>query len=264
MVAANATKSKKSSSTRFLTMMAIILLAIIGNFIIKNPLLFGRRTTTKVGDDNNDDKDKNQSHQHKIYKHSQEMDDEFFPLAKIIGTNDFTSYRNHCLRVLTFTNYFLPEFVEKEFPSAMSLAAVAIVYHDVALWTDKELNYLHPSAEYMKLKLVDHYTEEEMNIMIEIIMQHHKITEYTSSASEITTNKVTDPAAIALIEAVRKADWTDATMGVRRFGMPSTFLEQVYDEIPEAGFHEMLLKMGKRLSPDNFLGQFDSLKILRW
>lgn len=44
---------------------------------------------------------------------------------------DYDRYHNHCLRVYTFSKYFLPESVEKEMPNAFEILAVALAYHDL-------------------------------------------------------------------------------------------------------------------------------------
>jgi hypothetical protein len=223
-----------------------ILIAILGvalGFLYtNNPMLFGQRT----GD----------SHDGiTIHKHSPYLDDELFGLAGDIGS-EFQAYRNHCLRVLTFTKYFLPEWVEKELPEAMELAAMAIAYHKVALWTDKALDYLDPSAAQLETALTGKVTDKEMAIMKEIILQHHKVTDFSSE----TLGKAGD----ALVNAVRKADWTDFTFGIVRFGMPAAVVEAAYDGIAGAGFHKMLTRLVPRLSPDSLVGQLACFKIFKW
>jgi hypothetical protein len=227
---------------KFLAILIALLGVAVGFLYTNNPMLFGQRT----GD----------SHDGiPIYKHSPDLDDELFGLAGVIGS-DFQAYRNHCLRVLTFTKYFLPEWVEKELPEAMELAAMAIAYHDVALWTDKALDYLDPSAAQLETALTGKVTDKEMAIMKELILQHHKVTDFSSE----TLGKAGD----ALVNAVRKADWTDFTMGIVRFGMPAAVVEAAYDGIAEAGFHKMLTGLGPRLSPDSLVGQLASFKIFKW
>lgn len=181
------------------------------------------------------------------------LDDELFQLASVLRP-DFQAYRNHCLRVATFTRFFLPDFVEEEIPNAMELVSVALAFHDVALWSDKTLAYLEPSVAQMEKALVEsNYSSKQMDIMKEIIMQHHKWTDFKSELG---------PAADALVNAVRKADWVDATAGVVRFGIPTGLIHSAYQKIPEAGFHKVLLEFPPKLSSD-FLGMFDILKIFK-
>jgi hypothetical protein len=213
-----------------------------GFFYQNNPLLFGRRT--------------GEPHQgYTIYKNYAALDDELFSVAGTVG-REFSAYRNHCLRVLTFTNYFLPDSVREKIPNALELAAVALAYHDVALWTDKELNYLEPSRDRMDQALGDSYfSPQELKIMEEIILEHHKITDFVQLSQ----------AENDLINAVRKADWTDASLGVIRFGLPTSLLEAAYDEVDEAGFHQILVDVLVRLSAGNLIkGTLQFLKIFKW
>jgi hypothetical protein len=213
-----------------------------GVFYQNNPLLFGQRT--------------GESHEgYTIYKHYAALDDELFSVAGSVS-NEFKAYRNHCLRVLTFTNYFLPDFVKEKIPNAMDLAAIALAYHDVGLWTDKELDYLEPSKVRMGKALENStFSPQELKIMEEIILEHHKASDF-SGLSEAENE---------LVNAVRKADWTDNSMGVVRFGLPAALLEAAYDEVDEAGFHQILMDVLVRLSAGNlWKGTMEFLKIFKW
>jgi hypothetical protein len=134
------------------------------------------------------------------------------------------------------------------------LVAVALAHHDSALWTAKTLNYLEPSAKQLDGK-AGQYNEQEIDIMKDIVLYHHKVTDYKSNRSS---------SADELVNAVRKADWADATIGVVRFGLPAVLLEAAYDLIPEAGFHMMLVDIMPKLSPDSLVGQLDLMKIFKW
>jgi hypothetical protein len=225
--------------------MRYILLLIsvgVGYFLARNPILLGRKT--------------GKSHSgFAIIDSDPVLDDELFGLASTLRP-DFKAYRNHCLRVATFTKYFLPEFVEEEIPNAMELVSMALAYHDLGLWSDNALAYLEPSLARMEAALLPegNYSSKEMAIMKEIILQHHKVTDFHSDLGL---------AADALVNAVRKADWADATMGVVRFGMPEALLEAAYDNIPEAGFHNTLLGFLPKLSTD-LVGMLDIVKIFKW
>lgn len=220
----------------------LVLSIALGFLYTQNPLLFGQRT--------------GKSHEgYTILEHDAVLDDELFGLVKYLG-GDFAAYRNHCLRVLTFTKYFLTDSVLKEIPEAMELASLALAYHDVALWTDKKLAYLEPSVDQLEKAVGDEkYSDTQKAIMKDIILQHHKVTPFESNRGA---------AADALVNAVRMADWSDATMGIVRFGLPVELLEAAYDKIPEAGFHWILLGLGPRLSPGDIMGQLEIFKIFKW
>ena len=152
----------------------------------------------------------------------------------------------------------------------IDVMAFALAYHDIGLWTDKELSYLEPSVTVMERDLQvssiremfdPPLTEEEIIIAREIILQHHKITSYSVSKNNIH-DTIGNKGEI-MINAVRKGDWVDATMGIIKHGISTDLLETAYFEIPHYGFHNMLLGMGKRLSPYSIMGQFRVLKILK-
>ena len=226
-----------------------------GAFIVLNPLLFG--FSTGIPHD-----------KFFIYSKHFMLDGELELVRDSIPPEDFERYRNHCLRVMSFAKYLMPDFVYEEYPNAMNIVAMALAYHDVALWTDGKLNYLEPSAIQMERHTAKEGVFEENHISIarQIIMEHHKLTDYHS---KVTNNdrrqSTTSGAAVdAIVNAVRKADWTDATVGIIRFEVPAALLEAAYAKIPDAGFHAMLAGMGGRLSPNSLLGQLDVLKILKW
>ena len=215
----------------------LVLLIAVGAGVLFtfNPLLLGIKTGKPHAE-------------YEIFKHNEHLDDELFHLARSIGSVDFPKYRNHCLRTLSFTKYFLSEKASAEMPRAMDLAAVALAYHDVGLWTDKALNYLDPSAAQMAKGALndENFSSQDVEIMKAIILEHHKWTDFESDRFNSTANE--------LINAVRKADWADASMGIFGSGIPAVLLEAAYEELPEAGFHSMLLGFVGRLSPDSFIG----------
>jgi len=242
---------------------------------------------------------------------------------KQIGS-DFVPYKNHCLRVLAFTKYFLARDGIQLKKETMHVISMALAYHDIALWTDRELNYLEPSVGQLEKRVTEemqqtkkqgegdeasmyvpkildwsNFMEEEQILAKEIILQHHKITHYrhdnndndgndpdaadkndSNSGSDATTTTTNNYKKInkknysekdgrveymnEIVNAVRKADWADATMGIVRFGLPQSVLAAAYDVIPEAGFHKILLGMGARLSPNNLMKRMDVLRILKF
>ena len=122
---------------------------------------------------------------------------------------DYEAYRNPCLRVLTFAKFHLPETVEKSIPNAINyLVAIALAHHDAALWTDEKLSYLKSSAALLNAKRGE-YTDEEVEIMKYIVLYHHKYTDFKSSRQSTEAD--------ALVNAVRKGDWADTSMGIIRY-----------------------------------------------
>ena len=207
------------------------------------------------------------------------LEDVLLHYRSVLG-EDYDPCYNHCLRVLNFSKYFLDKYTTNRKETEMSnsswgknldIMAFTLAYHDIALWTDGELSYLDPSAAVMERDLREDpslwelfhppLTTEEKLIAREIIMQHHKISPFAVPNTDLNV-----PMGIEgehMVNAVRKGDWVDATMGIVKHAISTDILEDAYAEIPEAGFHNMLLGMGGRLSPDSIIGQLKVLKILK-
>jgi hypothetical protein len=237
--------TKEPRMLKFFTVFVVCIAALFGYVYQNNPLLFGRQSGAE-----------SKSHDiYTVFDHYAYLDDELFSLSNFIG-KDLSSYRNHCLRVLSFTKFFLTDSTIKEFPDAMDVAATAIAYHRVGLWTDKNLNYLQSSKEQLETALGGSVPAEEMNIMREIILQQHKITDYTNINMSPEEND--------LINAVRKASWADATMGLIRFDLPAPLLEAAYNQVKGMGFHKKVFEMTSTLSPNVFSGVMEIVQILKW
>lgn len=203
-------------------------------------------------------------------------------------SGDYEKYRNHCLRTLSFAAYFLKRYsrYEEHVPTQlMNVVAMAIGYHDIALWTKGTLNYLEPSVATMledfapgnedkddalPAKMPMTFYATDLETARYIITEHHKYSLWAPEEEEddddTSTTKTTTTAPTVnaqVVNAVRKADWTDFTMGVIKHGMPASYVEKAYQVHPEAGFHVMLMGMGSRLSPNSILGQLEVLKIFK-
>ena len=229
----------------------ILLVAIVVGYLYQHsPWLFGQKLPSRGP---------KQEEKYKVLTNIADLDDELFPLSKTLGPN-FGPYRNHCQRVLTFTYYFLPDEEFEKQPKVMELAAIALAYHDIGLWVDGgQLDYLEPSADKLWKDLHDNkgFTPHELDLMKEIILQHHRLTEYPSNNKWTSTEN-------AIIESVRKADLADFTLGVFRHDLPPQLVQQTLEQIPNLGFHQMLMGMPSKLSPGNLKGQLDILKIFKW
>jgi hypothetical protein len=260
-----------------LSILVALFAVSMGIFVANNRMLFGLMPSVS-GEYDAFIKDKDDVLNYYLEKHH-----------KIIG-NDIVPYRNHCLRVLAFTKYHLSKAGIEIKPHIHNILAMSLAYHDIALWTDGTLNYLEPSAARMNERVSEemksskqaegdegtgyvpqlmHWSsfERDAHIARAIIMYHHKYTDYDARNEEdMAVNQSMDELdkINEIVNAVRKADWADATMGIVRFGLPQDLLAAAYQAIPEAGFHKMLLNMGPRLSPDSLVGQLDVLKILKW
>lgn len=177
-----------------------------------------------------------------LKRHEQELGD------------DYTAYRNHCLRVMSFARHHLVQPDDR----TVALLAYAAAYHDLALWTDATLDYIEPSVAVMKrdraaigIDSEDYFpmTAEELSAVSEMIRQHHKVTTWQGPNEE-------------LVNAFRRGDWTDASYGVVRHGLPPSYVQAAYIVVPEAGFHRCLMRLPSRLST-SIMGRLDILKIFK-
>jgi hypothetical protein len=178
-----------------------------------------------------------------VFSWSPRVDRLLEPHRAALGA-DYDGYRNHILRTLSYAYHWKK--------GQRKVMEAALVYHDLALWTDKRLDYIQPSVALMRAELgasrtsdgEREYTDEELDVAEAIILQHHKLTPYAG------------PHAV-VVNAVRKADWLDATRGLVRADMPADNIALVKQELPPAGFYSSLLSAGPK-----YYG-WDVLRIVR-
>jgi hypothetical protein len=136
---------------------------------------------------------------------------------------DFTGYRNHVYRVVNLCLAMVGD-------SRLELEKIAIagVFHDLGIWTNKTFDYIAPSAvlarEYLAARGMADWSPE----IEAMIADHHKI----------TSSRGNTP---SLVESFRRADWIDVSRGLRRFGVPRPFIAAVSATWPSAGFHRRLV-----------------------
>jgi hypothetical protein len=246
----------------------------LGYFVQQNPLLFGRHglgifPLSSGADDH-------PPVRVRLFREHRALDAILSKHRSEIGDSDYDKYRNHCLRVLTMAVYHLEQpkqnnddgddasfSVNHVDPRDVTVLAVALAYHDLGLWTARKLDYLEPSVEIMlqeqsNLEEDSDFpllTHSERETVRHIILQHHK---YTPYSAEDTASQA------KLVNAVRMADWADATYGIVRFGLPTSVLEIIYEQLPELGFHAMLQQMTNRLEPHSWKQRLQILNIFKW
>ena len=137
---------------------------------------------------------------------------------------DVTPYRNHVYRVANFcAAHVWPD------PIQLEKIAIAAAFHDLGIWTDATFDYLDPSVSLARHYLSREGREAWTNEITAMILEHHKLTSYRGDAG-------------SLVELFRRADWTDVSMGVLRFGLPRSFVRDVSAAWPSAGFHRRLVQ----------------------
>ena len=139
---------------------------------------------------------------------------------------DLAGYRNHVYRMVNFT-YAMGEFDE----DTRRKIAIAGCFHDIGIWPTRSLDYLEQSAE----RAIEYLGENGMNgwqpQISEMICQHHKLRTYVS-----------DP----IVEAFRKGDLVDFSLGLFKCGLPRSFVSEVKSAFPNTGFHKCLVGIASR------------------
>ncbi|MFT3764618.1 MAG: HD domain-containing protein [Minicystis sp.] len=138
---------------------------------------------------------------------------------------DAEAYRGHAYRVLNFTRALADR------SDADDTIAVAAIFHDLGIWSDGTFDYLEPSARRARDHLAAHDTPADADEVARMILLHHKITRCPADAGP-------------LAEAFRRADLADVSLGVIRSGLPRSFVREVREAFPNAGFHRCLLRVG--------------------
>jgi hypothetical protein len=138
---------------------------------------------------------------------------------------DLIAYRNHVYRVVNLCLAIVGDrHVELE------KIAVAAVFHDLGIWTNHTFDYIAPSVALAREHLAARGLADWIPEIEAMIVDHHKV---TSSRA--------DPRSLA--ESFRRADWIDVSRGLRRFGLPRTFIAAVAAAWPSAGFHRRLVEL---------------------
>lgn len=153
-----------------------------------------------------------------------QLDTMLAPWREAIGP-DYTAYRNHLLRLLNFC-FALATPDE----TARRKLEIAAVFHDLAIWTHGTIDYLRPSAALARAWLRDHGHADWADEVDAIIDQHHRFRRWSAPGG-------------ALVEAFRKADLVDVSLGLVRFGLPRRFVAEVRSSFPNAGFHKRLVQL---------------------
>jgi len=155
-------------------------------------------------------------------------------VEEILGTfndaigDDFLAYRNHVYRVVNLcyaAGTFNSEDKEK--------IQIAAGFHDIGIWTDTTLDYLPPSEKAAVTYLIAIGRDTWIPEVTQMIEMHHRI-------------RSCDDSAYPLVEAFRRADITDFSLGLFRMGFPKSLILTLKAEFSNCGFHKRLLQLGGR------------------
>ena len=170
----------------------------------------------------------------------------FAPYRGVIA-DDYVGYRNHVYRTVAYAMHFLEQDSDAE-----QAVETAMVYHDIGLWTDRELAYLEPSEAVALSDNEKHGWGVRPELLRGIIHWHHKVFPYRGPHERI-------------IESCRKADWIDATKGWLRKGMSRANITSVEAAFPNHGFHRTLVRLAKDYGGSTLVGGLRVTRgIVKW
>jgi hypothetical protein len=147
--------------------------------------------------------------------------------ARALG-RDRVAYRNHVTRVLNF--YRVIAGGDGELPRQVLVAAA---FHDLGIWTARTFDYLAPSVSLAREYLAGAGLDALAPEVEAIVVWHHKLTPYRGEHA-------------ATVEAFRRADLVDVSLGALRSGVPRPFVRAVRAALPNAGFHRRLAALTAR------------------
>jgi hypothetical protein len=182
----------------------------------------------------------------RIDEHLPLLEDILGPWKGAIG-RDYPGYRNHVYRMVHFC-FALPECVPDWNDDARRKVTIAGCFHDLGIWSDRTFDYLRPSmvraAAYLKEHALDAWTPE-VELMI---ASHHKLRRFSDDR-------------YPLVEAFRRADLIDVSLGLFKFGLPGAYVREVKRRFPNHGFHKRLLQLAGGWAPRH---PTSPLPFLKW
>ena len=164
------------------------------------------------------------------------------PFSPVVG-NDFVAYRNHVYRVL---NFFMAMRADAAPPP--DTAQIAAAFHDLGIWKNRTFDYLAPSIGLAAEFLADRSQVDRLREVTALIQEHHKLRAYRGKFADT-------------VEAFRRADWVDVSLGMLRFGLPSDYIRSVRQAFPNRGFHWRLVTLTARQFARTPL---NPLPMMRW
>ena len=139
----------------------------------------------------------------------------------VIGP-DFGGYRNHVFRVINFCFALADDRIRDR-----DKVVVSACFHDIGIWPGGNFDYLGPS----KARSADYLTRNGLQQLAPhvetMIGEHHKIRRHRG-----------DP----LVEAFRRGDLVDLSLGAITCGLPRAFVREVRSAFPNAGFHKCVAR----------------------
>ncbi len=121
----------------------------------------------------------------------------------------YAAYRAHVYRVVNLARALAPR--EPDSDEKLSIAAA---FHDLAAFDT--LDYLVPSIAAQDAWLQETGRGNWSDELALVVAQHHRLSRYGPARPHA-----------ALVEAFRRADLVDVSQGLIRFGIPSSYVQEV-------------------------------------
>lgn len=147
--------------------------------------------------------------------------------AGVLG-RDHHPYRHHAYRVANLHWCLLPGTAQD-----LYVLSVAAACHDLGIWTEGTFDYLAPSQAVARDYLIAEQQADLVPVVLAMIENHHRIGAVPDNV---------DPR----VEAFRRADWIDVSLGLRRFDIRREDFRKIVRRFPRLGFHLRLVQFSLR------------------
>ncbi|WP_131822864.1 hypothetical protein [Mycobacteroides chelonae] len=134
--------------------------------------------------------------------------------------DDWPGYRNHAQRVFVFGSALLERWHVTD-ARAHEKLAIAAAFHDIHVF--ETLDYLQLNNDSLFRWLYDRDQERWFPEIATAMSLHHQIRAYRGNHAW-------------LVEAIRKADWVEVTMGRIRHGIPRSIIQEAHQQLPTNQF----------------------------
>jgi HD domain-containing protein len=138
----------------------------------------------------------------------------------------YDAYKAHVYRVVNFARALAPDEPDRD-----DKLAIAAAFHDLAAFDT--LDYLVPSIEAQDAWLRETGRENWSDELALIVAEHHRLSRYGPTRAHAS-----------LVEAFRRADLVDVSQGRIRFGLPSSYVQEVRTAFDASIFFRRVIPSG--------------------
>jgi hypothetical protein len=173
--------------------------------------------------------------------------DETLDAFRAAVAGDLTAYRGHIYRVFNVCRALAAAADgTPDAPDRDDKIAYAAAFHDLGIWSDGTVDYLPPSSRRLRERLERDERVAWSRELSDMVDYHHKLTPVRGAP---------------LVEAFRRADVVDLSLGLVRFGLPRAWLRELATAFPAAGFHGRVVQLVGGWAVRHPLRPFPMLKV---